>query len=112
MRWLVIAVLMAAAVRARADLAEVRNNDDIQRAFRAGSRVRVVSLWATWCAPCVAEIGGFNDVAKSFKGSAVEFVGVSLDDAIATNRAETKEKVVRFLAGRKIAFRNVFFTGK
>jgi thiol-disulfide isomerase/thioredoxin len=112
MRRTFASIFLLAALTARAELREVRNADEIHQAFRADSRVRVVSVWATWCAPCVAEIGGINDVAKSFRKSAVEIVGVSLDDAVTTNRDETKQRVEHFLADRKIAFRNVYYTGK
>jgi peroxiredoxin len=112
MRRAVAFLLLLAALSARAELREVKSADEIQHAFRPEARVRVVSLWATWCAPCVAEIGGFNDVAKSFGKGPVEIVGVSLDDAVASDRAKAKEQLARFLADRKIGFRNVYFTGK
>lgn len=112
MRRLVVSLLFLSAFAARAELREVRSADEIQQAFRADSRVRVVSLWATWCAPCVAEIGGFNDVAKSFRKSAVEIIGVSLDDAVASDRNSGKRRLAQFLAERKIVFTNLYYTGK
>jgi len=112
MRHVVALLLFLAAVTASAEVREVKNLDEIQQAFRADARIRVVSIWATWCAPCVAEIGGINDVAKSFRKSAVEIVGVSLDDAVASNRQEGKQKLSRFLAEKKVTFLNLYYTGK
>ncbi|HEY2094504.1 MAG TPA: TlpA disulfide reductase family protein [Thermoanaerobaculia bacterium] len=112
MRQLLISLAFLAAVSARAEVREVKTLEEIQRAFRADTLVRVVSVCATWCAPCVAEIGGIDDVAKSFRKSAVEIVGVSLDDAVAANRAEGKEKLSRFLREKKVAFPNLYYTGK
>jgi thiol-disulfide isomerase/thioredoxin len=112
MRRFVALLLFLAAFAARAELREVRSADEIQQAFRADSRVRVVSLWATWCAPCVAEIGGFNDVAKSFRKSAVEIIGISLDDAVAPDRNTGKRRLAQFLVERKIVFPNLYYTGK
>lgn len=112
MRRLAASLLFLAAVTANAQVPEVKNLDEIQQAFRADARIRVVSIWATWCAPCVAEIGGMNDVAKSFRKSPVEIVGVSLDDAVASNRQEGKEKLSRFLAEKKVTFQNLYYTGK
>jgi peroxiredoxin len=112
MRRAVAPLLILLAFCARADLREVRSFDEIQQAFRPDARVRVVSVWATWCAPCVAEIGGFNDIAKGFGKGGVEIVGVSLDDAVANDRAKAKAQLARFLADRKIVFRNVYYTGK
>src|ERR1043166_8285398 len=106
MRRLVVVTLFLAALTAHAQVHEVKNLDEIQKAFRRDARIRVVSVWATWCAPCVAEIGGINDVAKSFRNSPVEIVGVSLDDAVASNRDEGKEKLSRFLAEKKVTFLN------
>jgi len=112
MRHVVASLLVLAAVTASAEVREVKNLDEIQQAFRADARIRVVSIWATWCAPCVAEIGGINDVAKSFRKSAVEIVGVSLDDAVASNRQEGEQKLSRFLAEKKVTFLNLYYTGK
>jgi thiol-disulfide isomerase/thioredoxin len=112
MRCLVALTLFFAALTARAEVREVKNLDEIQHAFRADARIRVVSIWATWCAPCVAEIGGFNDVAKSFRNSPVEIIGVSLDDAVASNREEGKQKLSRFLKEKKVRFANLYYTGK
>jgi peroxiredoxin len=112
MRRFVASLLFLTAFAARAELREVHSADEIQQAFRADTRVRVVSLWATWCAPCVAEIGGFNDVAKSFHKSAVEIIGVSLDDAVAPDRTTGKRRLAQFLAERKIVFPNLYYIGK
>lgn len=112
MRHLASLILLLTALTAHAEVAEVKNLEEIQRAFRSDAHVRVVSVWATWCAPCVAEIGGINDVAKSFRKTPVEIIGVSLDDAVASNRQEGKEKLSRFLAEKKVAFPNLYYTGK
>ena len=112
MRRFSVLTIFLAAVTAHAAVREVKNLDEIQQAFRPEAHIRVVSVWATWCAPCVAEIGGINDVAKSFRKSAVEIVGVSLDDAVTSNRKEGEEKLSRFLAEKKVTFPNLYYTGK
>ena len=101
-----------AALTAHAAVREVKNLDEIQQAFRPEAHIRVVSVWATWCAPCVAEIGGINAVAKSFRKSSVEIIGVSLDDAVASTHDEGKQKLERFLAEKRVTFPNVYYTGK
>lgn len=90
-------------------IAEVRSLDEALQSSKA--RIRVVNVWATWCAPCVAEIGDLQKMSEAFPAADVEVVGISLDDAIPGDRAATKEKVERFLAERKIRFRNVYFVG-
>jgi thiol-disulfide isomerase/thioredoxin len=39
----------------------------------------VINFWATWCSPCVKEIGFFEEVHTSFKDSKVKVILVSLD---------------------------------
>ena len=106
----VAALLLAAAPRPQ--LAEVRTGDEVLRLFRADARVRVVNVWATWCVPCVAEMPELDELAADFRKDGVEFVGVSLDDAIPGERAERKAMVTRFLAEKRIRFRNVYYVGK
>jgi thiol-disulfide isomerase/thioredoxin len=42
-------------------------------------KVLIVNFWATWCAPCMAEIPLLNDISMELKSQGVEVVGVSLD---------------------------------
>ncbi|MCL1594148.1 MAG: TlpA family protein disulfide reductase [Actinomycetia bacterium] len=39
----------------------------------------VVNFWASWCAPCLAEMPGFERVYQSHRDS-VQFLGVNLTD--------------------------------
>ncbi|MBR1401443.1 MAG: TlpA family protein disulfide reductase [Prevotella sp.] len=42
-------------------------------------RVVVVDVWATWCAPCKAEIPHLQTLEKEFEGKDVVFISLSID---------------------------------
>jgi thiol-disulfide isomerase/thioredoxin len=54
----------------------------------------LVDFWATWCAPCVAELPRLQEAYRKYHGSGFEVVGVSLD--------ETRAAVVDFVKVRKL----------
>jgi len=58
-------------------------------------KVVLLNLWATWCPPCIREMPGLNDVAKTFKDE--DFVVL----AVATGR-QGREKPDDFLEKRKL----------
>lgn len=43
-------------------------------------KVKVVNFWATWCAPCIAEMPTLNTLAGKYADKDVAFVAVSLDE--------------------------------
>lgn len=46
-----------------------------------GDSVLIVNFWATWCAPCVAEIPHFEKISAQYASSKVKVILVSLDAA-------------------------------
>lgn len=90
-----------------ADVRPVKEPAAIAKLWPAAAKVRVINLWATWCAPCVAEMPDLRAIDETF-GAEVALMGVSLDDMI----PETKPaKVNAFLAKHRIAFPNLYYTG-
>jgi peroxiredoxin len=53
-------------------------------AFRG--RTVVVNFWATWCAPCVAEMPSLSRLRERLAGSGVEVIGVNLQENAARIR--------------------------
>jgi thiol-disulfide isomerase/thioredoxin len=39
----------------------------------------VVNFWATWCSPCIKEIGFFEELHKEYESSPLQVILVSLD---------------------------------
>ena len=90
-----------------ADLRPLKEPAKIAAVFPKTAKLRVINVWATWCAPCVAEMPDLRAIDDTF-GPEVMLVGVSLDDMIPDT---TSKPVAAFLDKQKIAFPNIYYTG-
>lgn len=41
-----------------------------------------VDVWATWCAPCIAEIPALKELDEKYADKNIQFVSISIDDAM------------------------------
>lgn len=57
--------------------------------------VTVVNSWATWCAPCRTEMPEFAEVARTFDGQGVTFVGINVQDDLDGAREYTSDTPYR-----------------
>jgi len=109
---LAAALLTLSLSAAPAPLRNAGSAAEVLRSFRPDARVRVVNLWATWCVPCVAEIGDLEAVSRKFRDQGLEVIGLSLDDAIPDTRVKRRELVTTFLTKHHVSYRNLYFTGR
>ncbi len=62
-----------------------------------GDEIRVINFWATWCKPCVEELGYFEALPEQLGGREVKVILVSLDFV-----EEVDKKVKKFVEKRGI----------
>ena len=66
-------------------------------------KFRLVTFWATWCAPCVAEFPEFVTLNRMYRHRDFELITVSL------NRPDEDKAVLEFLKKQEAACRNLIF---
>lgn len=51
------------------------------------NKVTIISLWATWCVPCLKELDAINEVYYDWQDeTGVELIAISVDDSRTINR--------------------------
>ena len=58
----------------------------------------VINVWASWCAPCRAEMGSLDRLARRHNGKQFHIIGISTDDYA--------EKAQAFVVGTGVSFDN------
>lgn len=76
------------------------NENDLRSltSARNGS-ILFVNVWATWCAPCIEEFPDIVSLSKSYEGTNVEFVAISVDYP-----DEVESKIRPFIETQKVPF--------
>jgi thiol-disulfide isomerase/thioredoxin len=95
-----IFLLLATAVIALNTMAQqipACSADDVIHRTSSKDTVYIINFWATWCAPCVAELPEFNDLQKQYAGAPVKVLLVSLDF-----KEDYPMKLATFLQRKKI----------
>ncbi len=75
-------------------------NSDVLKALthNFNDTTYVVNFWATWCSPCVKEIGYFEELHRQFDSLHVKVILVSLDFP-----DQAEKRVVPFLKEKNIS---------
>ena len=69
-------------------------------------KLRLINLWATWCAPCVAEYPDLVELQRWYGARNFEFVSLSAD------KPENVEKALKFLKNAHSPVQNYLFDGE
>ena len=56
--------------------------------MNGSEKVRLINVWATWCAPCVEEFPDLTAIARKFSRREFELVTISLDQPSQKGKAE------------------------
>jgi thiol-disulfide isomerase/thioredoxin len=100
MRLAVLAALAALLIYAapKADLTLKDANGEKVRLSDLRGKPVVLNFWATWCAPCNAEMPMLVEMEKQYSTRGVVFIAASLDDA------KTQSRIPAFVSQHAIAF--------
>lgn len=73
-------------------------NIDLKSVADSG-RICIISIWATWCPPCIKEINNINSVLEDWQSKYnVKLIAISIDDA------RNSQKVKNFVKGKGWTF--------
>ncbi len=87
------------------ELAEIDLDAVKKLAANDGKKLRLVNVWATWCAPCTAELPEMVTMNRMYRKRDFEMFTISLDEAARKDRALEKLKEL------KVAVNNTIFKG-
>ena len=68
-------------------------------------KLRLINIWATWCAPCVAEFSDLVTLNHMYRDRGVQFITITTDDAA------NKAKALAFLEKKQASGINYIYTG-
>jgi thiol-disulfide isomerase/thioredoxin len=79
-------------------LTDVENSPFYVDYFNSGNLV-VLNYWATWCAPCIAEMPALNEVKRLYADSDIAFISYSID--------KDSVKLAQFLSSGRFEFTDI-----
>ena len=91
----VITIIFSVSVNSQSVLPDLNltilNGEEVSiRSISSDDKIAVVSLWATWCVPCIKELDAINDVYKEWQEeTGVELIAVSVDDSRTVKRVKS-----------------------
>lgn len=67
------------------------------------SKLRLINVWATWCAPCQVELPELVTMNRMYRGRDLELITISADGP------DKRNKVLTLLTEKQVAARNYIF---
>jgi len=88
-------------------VSELRDIDaaGIRKLLHDSHDLQLVTVWATWCGPCLAELPETAEVVLEFSGRGLKWTTISIDEPRNSGR------VYEVLSAKKISANNYIFTG-
>jgi thiol-disulfide isomerase/thioredoxin len=72
------------------DLSTMEGNSEVLRDITNKDGITVISLWATWCVPCLKELDAINEIYTDWQDETkVELIAVSVDDSRTVKRVKS-----------------------
>ena len=72
----------------------------------SSGQLRLINIWATWCAPCTAEFPELVKTDRMYRGRDFEFISIS------TDKADKRDRALEFLKKNQASNKNYIFTGE
>lgn len=80
MRYIFGIAFFIITITAQAQKARVVDFTTLEKTLKEKTdTLKVVNFWASWCAPCIAEMKYFVQAGEAYKDQKVKFIYVSLD---------------------------------
>jgi thiol-disulfide isomerase/thioredoxin len=72
------------------DLTSIDGKSVVLKAATQKEGITIISLWATWCVPCIKELDAINDVYEEWQEETnVKLIAVSVDDSRTVKRVKS-----------------------
>ncbi|NLB61054.1 MAG: TlpA family protein disulfide reductase [Clostridiales bacterium] len=69
----------------------------------ADHKLTMINVWATWCNPCIGELGHLGDIARNYESKGVDVIGLLID----LENPNAIEEAEGLLASNNANYRNI-----
>jgi peroxiredoxin len=71
-----------------------------------GGKLRLITVWATWCAPCIAEMPEFVTMNRMYRKRPFEMITITMDDM------DRKDAALAVLKEQHVSSKNYIYSGE